>query len=308
MFASRVTGLRSLVVLLIAAVAITAFRAWPGLPAAPVAEVAPMAEVAPAADWETPEAPAEPVQTCLLLAHPNWGLRITNVVSRCPGKDILGDFTITSSGEVTWTKPGRPVRHFALWSERLELVRRLEQLSCVALKMAPHGGELLSIRLDLGQHYAYTEAHIARNTLIGHRVTEMLDEIVAPYRGPRREAIGPIDLSLTTSEFGAVYDVRIDCDRLTVKHGRKLLVDEEVEADALVDLVDWALESYTGTGDDVVVGCACGWRAVDGPDVRGVLRVNGRNVRVTFPRHASGPFDLINRAIYRAQVIAAAGS
>jgi hypothetical protein len=316
MIAIPLTGQRWLFLLLVSAVAMTAWRAWP---AAPVAE----AEDAPAdvhsdvrpvtyryvpliglpldnavdaadGDWENPplEAPIGPVNTCLpflapILQHPSWQLRITDVVSHCTGDDILGDFTIASTGEVTWTKPGWPVRRLALSSEQLALVRRLDQLSCVQLQTERRGGysvEWLSIGLDLGQHDPYTGARIMPASMLGRAVTAMLDELTAEYRRPRREAIGSIDLRLATTEPGAVYRVRIAGERLTVKRGRKLLVDEPVDAELLVDLVDTILER----------------RAVAAPDLKGVLLMRGGSVPVTV-EDGRGPFEPIYRAIRNAQ-------
>jgi hypothetical protein len=313
MIASRVTGLRSIVVLLLVTVAIAAFRAWS---MAPTAEDA-LAPARPATyryvplmgiplddavddadgDWENRprEAPAGPVQTCLpflapILAHSNWRLRITDIVSHCLGDDILGDFTIASTGDVTWTGPGLPVRHLALSGEQLALVRQLDQLSCVQLETGERWGyavEWLSIGLDLGQHYPYTGAHISPDSTLGRAVTAMLDELVSQYRQPRREAIGAIDVRLATTEPGAVYRLRIAGDRLTVKHGRKLLVDEQVEGDLLVDLVDVALERLP----------------VDAPDLKGVLLMQGHSLPVVLAMHERSPFAQIYRAIRHAQDI-----
>jgi hypothetical protein len=318
MIASRVTGLRSLLALLIATVAITAFRAWPELPADPavVAESpaaarpvtyryvpltgVPLDNAVDAADgdWEIRprEAPVGPVQTCLpflapILEHPNWRLRISDIVSHCTGEDVLGDFSIASTGEVTWTSPDGPARHLTLSSEQLALVRRLDQLSCVQLETERRGGysvEWLSIGLDLGQHHPYTGARISPDSMLGRAVMAMLDELTAGYRQPRREAIGSIDLRLATTEPGPVYRVRIDGDRLTVKHGQKLLVDEELWPDVLVDLVDLALEH----------------RPVAEPDLAGVLLLHGRSVPLAVSaRRERSPFAQIYRAIESAKYV-----
>jgi hypothetical protein len=101
--------------------------------------------------------------------------------------------------------------------------------------------------------------------------------------------IGSMDLRLATTERGPVYRVRVTGGRLTVKRGRKLLVDEPVDPDLLVDLADAALEQ----------------REVDVPDVKGVLLLHGRSVPVSIERYGRGPFELIIHAIARAQVIEA---
>ncbi|HWO25186.1 MAG TPA: hypothetical protein VNO30_40885 [Kofleriaceae bacterium] len=315
MIASRVTGLRSLFALLIATVAIAALRAWPAAPAPAVAAGSsaarpvtyryvplmgiPLDDAVDAADgdWENPprETPAGPVQTCLpflapILAHPNWQLRITDFISHCTGEDIVGDFTIASTGEVTWSAPGVPVRHLALSGEQLALVRRLDQLSCVELQSDRHWSyatEWLSIGLDLGQHDPYTAARIAPLSDLGRAVTAMLADLTAQYRVPRREAIGSIELQLATTRPGPVYRVRIAGDRLTVKRGRKLLVDEEVESDMRVDLVDVALARQPASAHDL----------------EGVLLMHGRSLPIALARHARSPFAQIHRAVDRAQYL-----
>ena len=201
----------------------------------------------------------------------------------------MGSFTVDATGAATWTRPGWPVRHLALSSEQLALVRRLDQLSCVELQSDrrwSYATEWLSIGLDLGQHDPYTAARITPTSELGRAVTAMLADLTAQYRVPRREAIGSAEFRLAPTGLGAGYKVRIVGDRLTVKHGRKLLVDEEVPADVLVDLVDLALAQH---------------RASE-PDLRGVLLLHGRSVPVAvLARRERSPFAQIYRAIDNAQ-------
>jgi hypothetical protein len=315
MIASRVPGLRSVVVVLIATVAIAAWRAWPVVEEAftgvrPAARPdarpvlyryyvplngAPLWYAIDEADGDEAaalplEAPAGPVKTCLpflapILQYPNWQLRISNGVSNCSGDWVKGDFTISSTGAVTWSTPGWPVRHLALSSEQLALVRRLDQLSCVQLQPEPTELDWLSIGLDLGKHYEYAGARVSPASTLGRTVTAMLDGLVEQYRRPRRELIGSFDLRLTTTEPGAIYGVRITGGRLTVKRGRKLLIDDPVEADLLIDLVDAAL-AQPPVGD---------------PDARGRLLINGRLVPVSLLFYEKGPFELIHHAVMGAR-------
>lgn len=302
--------------LLVAMVAIAAWRAWPVAPVDPVTAGAPA--VRPAVyryvpligiplddavdaadgDWHNApvEAPAGPVSTCLpflapILQHPNWQLRITQGVAHCQGDDIRGDFVIASTGEVTWTMPGGPVRHLALSSEQLALVRRLDQLSCVQLQSEDRGGyavDWLSIGLDLGKHDRYAAASIAPASTLGRAVTALLDDLVAQYRKSRRALIGSFDLRLQTTEAGAVYTVRVTGGRLTAKRGRKLLFEEPVDPELLVDLADAILER----------------RPVDEPYSKGVLLMNGWPVPVNLPYYEKGLFEPIHRAFQGARWIA----
>jgi hypothetical protein len=315
MIASRVPGLRSVVALLIATAAIAAWRAWPVIEAAFIGV---RSDVRPAArlvlyryyvplngsplwdaideadgdeDGEPPhEAPAGPVQTCLpflapVLEYPNWQLRISNGVSACSGDVLAGDFTISSTGAVTWSRPGWPVRQLALSSEQLALVRRLDRLSCVRLQPEPTELEWVSIGLDLGKHYEHAGARVSSASTLGRTVTAMLDGLVEQYRRPRRELMGSFDLRLTTTEPGAIYGVRITGGRLTVRRGGKLLIDDPVEIDLLIDLVDAAL-AQPPVGD---------------PDARGRLLLAGRSVPVSLLFYEKGPFELIHHAVQGAR-------
>ncbi len=292
--------------LLIAAVAVTAWRAWP---VAPMAAEAP-ADVRPATyryvpllglplehavdevdgDHSEPllEAPAGPVQTCLpflapILKHPNWQLRITSGFASCDEGVVTGDFTIASSGDATWTDPGGPVRHLALSSEQLALVRRLDRLSCVELQREGDeryfDNQWLSIGLDLGKRDELTGARVPAASVLGRAVTAMLEDLKAQYRRSQREVIRSMDLRLATTARGAVYRVRVTGGYLTVKRGSKLLVDDPLNPELLIDLVDAALER----------------RTADKPSVKGVLLVNGRSVPVTLVRPARGPFEVRSR-------------
>jgi hypothetical protein len=313
MIASPVPSPRWLFALLVSAVVMTAWRAWP------VAEEAPAAarpDVGPATyryvpllglllddevdaadgDFDAPplEAPAGPVRTCLpflapILAHPRWQLRITTHHADCFAQ-IEGDFTIASTGDVTWTKPGWPVRHLALSGEQLALVQRLDQLSCVELQRQRSELAWLTIGLDLGAADDDAGARIQVASTLGRAVTAMLDELTEQYRGPQREAISAMDLQLATTAPGAIYRVRLHGGRLTVKHGRKLLLDKPVEPDLLVDLVDAALERPPADPD---------------PDVKGVLRLHGRSVPVALAARGQSPFALIHWAIRDAQDVEA---
>ena len=313
MLASRVPGQRWLFALLVSAVAMTAWRALPVTEEASVAarpDVGPVTyryvpllglpldDVVDAADgdFDDPplEAPAGPVQTCLpflapILAHPRWQFRITTHRAGCFG-EIDGDFTIASTGDVTWARPGWPVRHLALSSEQLALVRRLDQLSCVELQRDRSELAWLTIGLDLGAADDYAGARIQVASTLGRTVTAMLDEVAAQYRGWRREAIASMDLRLATTAPGAVYRVRINGGRLTVKHGRSLLLDKPIEPDLLVDLVDAVLERPPADPD---------------PDVKGVLRLHGRSVPIAHAARGQSPFALIHWAIRDAQDIEA---
>jgi hypothetical protein len=126
---------------------------------------------------------------------------------------------------------------------------------------------------------------IPPSSVLGRAVNAVLDDLSAQYLQPRREAIGSIDLRLATTEPGAIYRVRIAGERLTVKHGQRLLVDEQVEAEALVDLVDKLLEGGT----------------VARPDLAGVLLMHGRSVPITLVGPGRGPFEQIYRAIRNAE-------
>lgn len=314
MIASSVPVPRWPFLLLISAAALTAWRAWPVAGAAEAAAEGPVtyhhvpllgipledAILEASGYWDHGnwgredlplEAPAGPVQTCLpflapILEYPGWQLRITRGVSGCFGDVVHESFAIASTGDVTWTSPGLPARRLALSSEQLALVRRLDRLSCVTLQ--PREGESgwVSIGLDLGRHQEYGGARISPASTLGRTVTAMLDELMAQYRGPRREAIGSMDLRLATTERNPRYRVRVSGGRLTVERGRKLLVDEPVEPDLLVDLVDAALEP----------------REVDAPEARGVLLLHGRSVPVSLDRHERGPFAELLRAIARAYI------
>jgi hypothetical protein len=235
-------------------------------------------------------APAGPVQTCLpflapYLEHPSWQLRITHGYGSCFGDQPVGSFTFDSTGAVTWSKPGWPVRHLALSEAQLALVRRLDQLSCVELQ--PDGSEpgFLSIGLDLGKHQSYGGAYVPPASVLGRAVTALLRDLEAQYRQPRREALSSIDLRLATTEPGAIYRVRIAGGRITVQHGRKVLVDEPVDADEVMDLVDMLLTQP----------------AIDEHDMRGVLLMQNVSVPVSAWRWERGPVQLIHYAISTAE-------
>lgn len=317
MIASPVPGQRWLFALLVFAVATTAWRAWPvaeEVPGVARPDVGPelrpvtyryvpllglpLDDLVDAADgdFDDPplEAPPGPISTCLpflasILAHPNWQLRITTHRAGCFG-EIDGDFTIASTGDVTWTRPGWPARHLALSTEQLALVRRLDQLSCVELQRDRSELAWLTIGLDLGAADDYAGARIQVASTLGRTVTAMLDELAEQYRGPRRELIAALDLQLATTAPGAVYRARIHGGRLTVKHGPTLLLDKPIEPDLLVDLVDAALEQPPADPD---------------PDVKGVLRLHGRSVPIAHAARGQTPFAPIHWAIRDAQDIEA---
>ncbi len=317
MIASRVPDQWWLLVLLISVVARSAWHAWPAAGGG-LADVGP--DVRPVAyryvpllgiplddvvheasgdsyegDRDLPlEEPAGPVKTCLpflapILEYPRWQLRITSGTSSCFGDVIFESFAIASTGEVTWTRPGWPVRHLVLSSEQLALVRRLDRLSCVDLR--PREGESgwVSIGLDLGKHHEDGGARISPSSTLGRAVTAMFDELMEQYRRPRRERVGAMDLRLATTEPGPVYRARVSGGRLTVRRGRKLLVDDPVDPDTMIDLFDAALEP----------------REVYMPVAKGALQLHGRSAPVTIERYERGPFEPITNAIGKAQVIEA---
>jgi hypothetical protein len=118
----------------------------------------------------------------------------------------------------------------------------------------------------------------------GQALAPVLDQLVAEYPEPRGAVVGSMDLRLATTQRGAIYRVRIAGERLTVSQGRRLLVEEQVGSETMIDLVDLALER----------------RAVVDPDLKGTLLMNGWSVPVAVSRRAPGPFEQIERAVERA--------
>lgn len=306
MRASTVPGPRWSFVLLASAVAMTAWRAWPMADAVHArAPADARAEADGDADERPRETPAGPVKTCLpflapILEHPNWQLRITRNDGTCYGPDFRGDFTIASTGDVTWTKPRWLERRLALSREQLALVRRLDQLSCEPRPELPRRLDQLScvelsfggrdpgwvwIGPKLGASDEYVGARISVESALGGAVAAMLNELVAEYRESRREVIGTMDLRLAITEPGLTYRVRVTGGRLTVERNRRRIVDEPLDPDLLIDLVDAALER----------------RAAADPDVKGVLLMHGWSVPVMLRRDEPSPFDLIHLAIDRAR-------
>lgn len=331
MLASRVPGQRWWFALLVAAVAVTAWRSWPAAEAmhAPAARLndeaderpagrgtyrlvpllgLPLEDAVDAADGD-PHAPAAaaaaeaaaaadgPVKTCLpflapILQHPSWQLRITSVSWTCFGPEVRDDFTVASTGEVTWTKPGWPVRHLQLTDAQLALVRRLDRMSCVEPPRAWREPRTVVIGLDLGKFDEYAGARISTVSPLGLAVTSMLDGLVEQYRQPRREVIGSMDLRLASTDPEEGYRVRIAGGRLTVERNGKRWVDEPVEPDLRIDLIDAILERRAAGGADVPPEL----RGAK-PELRGALRMDGWSVPVALVRQERSPFAQIHRAI-----------
>jgi hypothetical protein len=283
MIASPVLGQRWLLVLLISTFGMTAWQARPATEVA-LTEAAPAAQpdVAPVTYRyvpllgtpltlavedargeleDPPRDPSDPVRTCLpflapLLAHPNWQIRI--------------------------------VRHLQLSNEQLALVQRLDRLSCVMWKDVPASylrSHWLTIGIDfISQDRGIDGAQVPLQSDLGQALAPVLDQLVAEYPEPRGAVVGSMDLRLATTQRGAIYRVRIAGERLTVSQGRRLLVEEQVGSETMIDLVDLALER----------------RAVVDPDLKGTLLMNGWSVPVAVSRRAPGPFEQIERAVERA--------
>lgn len=227
-------------------------------------------------------------------------LRITKIRSSCFGPGISSDFTITPTGEVTWTRgPGWPVRRLALSSEQLALVRRLDRWPYAEpesdeldfLVIGPDRGTLGELDADGGDG----GSRVSPASALGLAVTAMLDELMDRHVPARQASIASMDLRLETTGPGAIYRVRITGGRLTVERGRKLLLDEECPPALLIDLVDAALDPRAAAGpDEDALG-------VDEPDMTGVLLVGGRSVPLALARHRRGAFDLIYGAIASAR-------
>lgn len=305
MLASSVPGLRWWLALLVSTVALTAWRSLPVTDAEPAPAVRaaerstyryvpllglPLYQAiadAEGAYGDPPRSvPAGSVKSCLpflapILAYPNWRLRISTGYSTCFGREPTGEFTIASTGEVTWTSPGGPVRHLVLSSEQLALVRQLDRLSCVAPAeiLDPHGW--LMIGLDLGKFHEYGGASIEIESVVGKTVTTMLDELAAQYRAPRLELVSAMDLRLQTTDPDSPFRLRVAKGRITVERRGKRLFDEPIEPDLLLDLVDLALEH----------------RPVAEPDVAGTLLLDGRSVPVALSRNWRGATGHIYRAL-----------
>ena len=315
MIASRASGQRWLSMVLISLLATTMWRTWPvaqeDLDLAPPAtyhhvpllgmSLDDAIEEASGGRHSKPprEAPAGPVKTCLpflapILAHPSWQLRIASGYPSCGGPpEPTWELTIASSGAVTWTDRRGQVRHLSLSAEQLALVRRLDQLSGVRLQRTDaelqYGSEhrWLSIGLDLGKYEPGDGAHVPAASDLGRAIIPMVDELVDRYRDARLPAIGSMELRLATTARGrgAAYRVRIAGDRLTVKRGGNLLLEQQMGDELRLDLVDAALER----------------RAVDAPSMKGMLYMDGWSVPVQIVRTGTGPFEEIYRAIELAQ-------
>ena len=111
------------------------------------------------------------------------------------------------------------------------------------------------------------------------------------YVDDRLSALGPVALELTASHESpwsrrtAVLAVELKDMKLTVRHGRRVLVERELEREELVDLVDTLL--LLGNNE----------RDADSISMRGTFTAQGVTLPIALGRYGDGLIEPLVRAI-----------
>jgi len=209
--------------------------------------------------------PAEPGKTCVpflapLVAHPRWQVQIARAHSGCLGEWLIGSFSVTSDGKVVWSQPGLPDRELALSPAQLATVRGLDRLDCVRTERVGYGEEFFRVGIGGGQ-WARGGAYVSRSSALGEVLAKLLDDLVAEYRTKRLAAFAPITADLQLGK----YRLALRGTHVTVRHGKRVLVDKDVDDAQVVDLLDamignpdkpYERDEYTAVGTFSASGIA----------------------------------------------------
>jgi hypothetical protein len=182
-------------------------------------------------DDQSPGACAEMLDE--LVAYPGWELQVTDLASGCMGTDTLRHVTIAASGRMTWREPDMPERHVMLTGSELDAVRALNQLGCEREYHGDYGERFF--RFGWGAADTTGGIHIASQTPMGHRLDFVIDGAIARYTAARLAAIQPASVHVKSSRY------RLDVDStgaLTVRRGRRVVAHEQLDPQALVDVLD----------------------------------------------------------------------
>ena len=298
MLDALVTGKRSLGAVAVAAVIAVAWQAWPppALPARAHRAQVPR-ETPPAYSYVPltgdPVTYAEEDGQCVpfvrpLTAHPNWRLRFTRGVSGCLGDFLDDSFSVAADGTMIWSRPDMPTRELGLSDEELGLVRSLDTLSCEDTDKDRHGYYVGWYRIAISDDvHALGGATIPETSEMARRLDAMFDGALARYRS-RVLSLGTARGWLVGEYEGRRFKVEIDGHQVRVSRHGRVLDEETLEDEELVDLIDVA--RFGAPKPDRYFEVVA----------HGEMHFAGFRFPVEILRAERGPYGVISRAIANA--------
>ncbi|HEY5933362.1 MAG TPA: hypothetical protein VIU61_01930 [Kofleriaceae bacterium] len=238
-------------------------------------------------DWNR-LAPSITTGTCVpflapLVERPSWELQFVSASSGCMGDTFHDQYVVTSDGDVTWKRPNMPTRKLALNADELARIRTLDRKDCVRTEATGYGEAFYRIALA-GLPDAEGGAHVSASSTMAKELDEIFEAAKERYRSERIAALGISELRLNgTARYQdrPIYRVDLAGSKLTVRHGRRVLVEKVLDMNEVVETLD-RLQAPK-------------------PDVRsarGFLRSRGVTEAVALPLDTHGDFwDPVLRAI-----------
>lgn len=238
-------------------------------------------------DWST-LAPSVTSGTCVpflapLVERPGWELQFVSASSGCTGDSIHERYVVASDGSVVWERPNMPTRKLTLTSDELWRIRTIDRKDCVRTEAVGYGEAFYRIALP-GLKDAEGGAHVSQSSTMAKELDAIFEGAKERYRADRIAALGIAELRLHgTARYQErpVYRVDLAGSKLTVRHGRRVLVEKVLEPNEVVETLD-RLEAPKA----------------DVPSARGWLRSRGVTQAVALPLYTHGDFwDPVLRAI-----------
>jgi hypothetical protein len=244
-------------------------------------------------DWAPPANDIGEV-SCLpflapLVERASWELQFVSASSGCLGETIHERFVVDSNGRVAWQRPNMPGRTLELTTEEIARIRTLDRKDCVRTEETGYGEGFYRISLA-GLKDAEGGAHVSQSSAMAKELDEIFEAAKNRYRAGRLAALGITELRLHgTARYSErpVYRVDLVGSKLTVRHGRRVLLEKVLETDELVESLDRLEPSRA-----------------DVRSARGWLRSRGVTQAVALPLDTYGDFnDPLLRAIEEASYI-----
>jgi hypothetical protein len=178
------------------------------------------------------------------LERPDWEIQVSRGASSCTTDGLRDSFTIDARGEVTWWRARSLVRHLHLTPEELAQLTAIDRLDCKRTDEIGYGEQWYRVSTG-GDRHGTSGPYFPGSSTGAKALATIFDAAVARYYKARLAELGTISADFKAvsnlqdwSPRRARYKLELRDHHIAVSYDKKLLEENDVEDEPLVDMLD----------------------------------------------------------------------